>query len=198
MNKTITKEKAAEILNLYHSGKHDLFNFCEEYKNFISSCVHGCVSMEVEYMLKKSYEDKDTPLSYEDLDLFDKDKAIEHLTYKFKESEEEFKEYANNPDTFNRRVKNKGDFEVFLNSLSKEELKEMFNNLNLDEYDSHAEVYEWWVISDPLKYRLEQQGEIFLKGGCVEFWGRCTSGQSISLDSCCIDAFIEMLKDKVI
>lgn|SRR3990167_2562639 len=191
----ITKEKAQEILKRYNNGEHELFNFCEEYKDFISNCVHSCVSPEVDYILKKSYEDNETPLSYEDLDLFDKDKAIEHLSYKFDESEQEFIEYSNNPETFNRKVKNRSDFEVFLNSLSKDELKTMFEELNLDTYEAHTEVYEWWVISDPLKYRLEQQGEIFLKGGCCDFWGRTCSGQSIALDSVCINAFIDLLKD---
>jgi len=199
----ITKQRAKEILKAYNdpNPEHDvkkgynLFNWCEEYKDFIGNCVHGCVSYEVEYILKKSWEDNEAPFSYEDIDLFDLDKAKEHILYNFDDDEEKFKEYSNNPDTFNRKVKNKGDFEVFLNSLDKEELKELFNEFNLDTSEADAEVYEWWVISDPLKYRLEQQNEVFLEGGCCSFWGRCTSGQAISLDSCCINAFINLLKD---
>jgi hypothetical protein len=200
----ISKEKAQEILKKYsetdkqgYKPNTDLFNWCEEYKDFINNCVSGCISMEVEYILKKSYEDSEAPLSYEDLDLFDIDKAREHLLYKFDENQEEYIKIANDPDNFNRRVKNKSDFEVFLNSLSKDELKDLFGDLNEDTAEAEAEVYEWWIIQDPLKYRLEQEGEIFLKGGCVDIWGRCTSGQSISLDSCCINAFINLLKDIV-
>ena len=72
-------------------------------------------------------------------------------------------------------------------------LKELCDNLSVEE--AQTEVYEWWIISDPLKYRLEQQGEIFLKGACCDFWGRCATGQSISLDGSCINAFIDLLKD---
>jgi hypothetical protein len=182
----ITEERANEILNKYNETDKqgyklntDLFNWCEEYKNFISSCVSGCVSMEVEYILKKSYEDNDTPLSYEDLDLFDKDKAIEYLEYKKNENGDITESYKE------------------LQEMDKEQLKELFNKYNLDTAEAEAEVLEWWIIQDPLKYRLEQEGEIFLKGGCVDIWARTTTGQSISLDSCCINAFINLLKDRV-
>lgn len=204
----ITRERAKEIITKFETDTYEkegvrggeyLFNWCEEYKNFISECVNGCVSSEVDYILKKSYEDSDTPLSYEDIDLFDMDKAREHILYNYEDNKEELKEYANDKESFNRKVKNKSDFEVFLNSLDKEELQEMFNKFDfLERSEAEGEVYEWWIISDPLKYRLEQEGEIFLKGGCVEFWGRQTTGQSISLDSCCLHAFINYLKDVVI
>jgi hypothetical protein len=196
----LTKADKQKILNLYNIKDNrgyrtyqDLFNWCMAYNDFIRDGVLCCLSMEYDYILKKSYEDKDTPFSYEDLDLFDLDKARETLTYIYEDKEQELKEYANNPDTFNRKVKTKGDFEVFLNSLSQEELKEMCKTFEIDQSDTDAEVYEWWGVADPLKYRLEKQGEIFLN----EVWGRCTTGQSIALDSCCIKAFISMLEDNI-
>lgn len=202
----ITRERAQEIISLYnlkdsdgHRKKSDLFNWCEEYKTFISSCVSACVSYEVEYILKKSYEDNEAPLSYEDLDLFDIDKAKESVLYKF---DEMTAEEANNfidktNEEYKRRICHKGDVEVFLNSLSQDELKKFCDNSGIDRSETDGEVYEWWIIQDPLKYRLEQQGEIFLNGACCTFWGRCTTGQSISLDSCCMNAFINLLKDIV-
>lgn len=187
----IAKERRAEIIKLFESGKRDLFNWCEEYKQFVGECVLYCVSYEWEYMLKKSHEENDSPINYEDLDLFDIDRAKEHLLYNFDTNEEEYTEYSNNKETFNRKVKNKGDFEVFLNSLSKEELKKMFEDLDEDLNNANGEVFEWWLIADPLKYQLEQQEEIFLNGA----WGRQTTGQHISLDYCIIKAFIQYLKD---
>lgn len=187
----IAKERRAEIIKIYESGKRDLFNWCEEYKQFIHECVLYCVSSEWDYMLKKSYEDSNSPVNYEDLDLFDIDKAINHLAYNYDTNEEEYKEYANNEGTFNRRVKNKSDFEVFLNSLSKEELKTMFEDLDEDLSDAEGEIYEWWIISNPLEYQLEKQEEIFLNGA----WGRQSTGQSVSFDYCVIKAFIQWLKD---
>jgi len=198
----ITKERAREILKQYNSkdkdnhDNHALFNWCEEYKSFIGDNVAGCLSMEVEFILN-SADEENKPFSRDDIDFFDSDKAREHLLYKFdylsEEEQNEFMEHLNT--TYNRRIKNKGDVEVCLNSLGKEDLRQLFNKLDLDEYDAHAEVFEWWIISEQLRYRLEQEGEIFLKGGCVDIWGRTTTGQAIMLDYCCIDAFINMLKD---
>ena len=184
----ITKERIKEILTKAKNDK-DLFNWCEEYKQFVNDCVHKCISSEVDYILKKSWEDREAPLSYEDLDFFDFDTTKEEILYAYDDRETEFKEYANDESTFNRRVKNKGDFEVFLNSLNDDELKELCDHFGIE--PAEIEVYEWWVISDPLAYRLEKQGEIFLNG----FWGRCTTGQSISLDYCVIKAFLSMLED---
>lgn len=189
----ISRETAEKILKTYKDGKHDLFNWCNEYNQFVSECVMQCVSYEWDYMLKKSYEDSDSPVNYEDLDLFDIDRARDHLLYEYDNEEDSFKEYANNPETFNRKVMNKGDFEVFLNSLSKEELQQMFQDLEIDSSNAEGEVYEWWLISDPLKYRLEQQGEIFLNGA----WGRQGTGQSITLDYTVMKCFIDFLNDMV-
>lgn len=38
---------------------HDLFNWCEEYKEWVDSGVHRCVTMEWEYILKKGWEDRE-------------------------------------------------------------------------------------------------------------------------------------------
>lgn len=193
----ISLDRAKQILKGYNGEDetikdgHALFNWCEEYKDFINDCVGGCVSQIVEYCLKKSYEDRESPLSYEDIDFFDVDKARENALYKFETNAEEMTEYANDEDTFNRRVKNASDFEVFLNSLNKDELKDLCDKFEIE--DNDAEIFEYWVISEPLLYRLEQQGEIIIDGN---IWGRQTTGQSISLDNCCIKAFISLLEDR--
>jgi len=186
----ITKERKEEILKLYKEKK-DLFNWCEEYKQFVNECVCMCVSSEWDYIIRKSYEDNDAPFSYEDVDTFDEDRAIENLLYKFDEDKDECIELANDPDTYNRRVKTKGDFEVFLKSLEKDELKSVHEELGYDTCDAESEIYEWWIITDPLSYRLEQQGETILNGA----WGRRSTGQHISLDYECIKAFLSYLED---
>ena len=187
----ISDKRKKEILETYNGGKHDLFNWCEEYKQWINDCVHLCVSTEWGYILKKSYEDNDAPFSYEDLDLFDQDTAIEILIQNYDENEEDSITHANDPDTYNRRVKTKGDFEVFLKSLDKDELKTTYEELGYELSETEIEIYEWWIITDPLSYRLEEQGQIILNGA----WGRCCSGQSISLDYGCIKAFLAYLND---
>ena len=176
------------IIKRYDGGDHALFNWCDEYNKFIDENVIKSVSMEIDYILKKSYEDNDAPLSLEELDLFDADATKEEILYKFDEKEKEYMAYANDPDTYNRRVKNKGDFEVFLNSLDGSEFQKFREDFDIE--DIQSEVYEWWVLGDRLTYELEKQGEIFLSG----FWGRRTTGQAIKLDYSVMEAYINMIK----
>ena len=152
----ITKERAKEILNKYKKD-HALFNWCKEYKDFVNQNVSYNMTMEVEYILKRSFEDNETPFNYED---------IENLNY----TEEEIKE----------------NWSYDLKGLNKEETKEFIEDkLN----DERKEVLCWYIITDYLKYELEQQKEVLLN----EYWGRQTFGQSCSLDSCLIHAFLNKI-----
>lgn len=47
----------------------------------------------------------------------------------------------------------------------------------------YVEVYEHWAVSPGLAQRLKERGEVV--GGLADFelWGRCCTGQSISMDS---------------
>jgi len=70
----------------------------------------------------------------------------------------------------------------------KSELKQRFNTLESDiellenaEYQ-YKEVFEWWVVSSWLLEKLKEQGEPILDNDFGEWWGRCTTGQAISLD----------------
>lgn len=192
----ISKERIKEILNTYETKK-DLFNWCDEYKSFINECVSCCVSSEWDYMLKKSYEDNGSPCNYEDLDLFSMDIFMDILEYEFNNSDENIKKDIIN--LFDEDLKTFDDLkEYILNNMDNEEVKNLINDelsnlICIDLSECEAEVYEWWIIQNPLKYRLEEQEEIFLNGA----WGRQTTGQSISLDYCCISAFIDFLKDRL-
>ncbi len=45
------------------------------------------------------------------------------------------------------------------------------------------EILEWWVVDSRLLNRLEEHGECVLHTDYGDWWGRCTSGQAISMDS---------------
>lgn len=49
------------------------------------------------------------------------------------------------------------------------------------EYD-YNEVYEHWVVSDWLAKKLGERGEVVGEFAGLTVWGRCCSGQSISMD----------------
>lgn len=146
---------------------------------FVAREVMTCFSYEMDAILKASSEHslKELP-SYDDIE----------NPYYFDDEEVRYsiiKEYANNPDTFNRRVKTKGDFEVFINSLNEEELRQLCLEFGIDISDMESkphEIYEWWIVSDYLFRKLKKYGEPVLEWGNNYYWGRTTTGQAISLD----------------
>lgn len=124
----MTKEKAKEILNKYEKGEKDLFNWCEEYKEYIRDSFSGCVTAEVEFMLQEDLKgNKKSPLSYDDIDFFDEDKATDNLIDLWdNESEREnLKEFIEDPEGYNRKIENIEDFKNFLNDLNLKELSEV-------------------------------------------------------------------------
>ena len=159
----ISKVRVNQILNEYKVNS-DLFNWCEDYKAFVSDNVQRCVSSEVSYMLAQSYAgDEKSPINYMDL--------------------EEAKENSINYKDIKKRIAEKilqedecvGDYDE--------------NEIRLELADK-IEIFEYWVISEDLAYLLKTQGEVILEG----YWCRQTTGQSVSLDNCLMSAFIEKLE----
>lgn len=59
--------------------------------------------------------------------------------------------------------------------------REAAEALGIDEPQRH-EAYEHWIVSDWLADKLKGEGEITGELFNLTIWGRCTSGQSISMD----------------
>lgn len=49
--------------------------------------------------------------------------------------------------------------------------------------DNPAEPLEWWLVDSWLAGQLSEMGEVILDNDYGTWWGRCCTGQSISLDS---------------
>jgi len=194
----LTQEKIKGILEKYKT-KRDLFNWCEEYNKFVDECVLYCVSSEWDYMLKKSYEDDESPISYEELETneFNEEQALYMIEKEIPTDEESIKDFLEEVNDYLRKdFKNTQEFKEYLKELDDDDFDDLtnisfFTHLDQDDFRTPIEVYEWWLISDPLKYRLEKQEQIFLNGA----WGRQTTGQSIKLDYCVMQSFIELLGD---
>lgn len=60
--------------------------------------------------------------------------------------------------------------------------------LSEDEYQNldykPQEIYEWWAVSVWFGEKLAEQGCVVIESYGKSYWGRCTTGQSISLDGC--------------
>jgi predicted RNA-binding Zn-ribbon protein involved in translation (DUF1610 family) len=51
---------------------------------------------------------------------------------------------------------------------------------NLEYQD--AEIFEWYVVTDWLASKLEENGECILKSDCETWWGRQCTGQAVYMD----------------
>jgi len=72
------------------------------------------------------------------------------------------------------------DFSVQLEGMSEEEIENEIENI-MSEYP--AEVFEWYLITDSWLFDwLKENNEVVVITDYGDFWGRCTTGQSIVLD----------------
>lgn len=174
-SKTITREQALKSAN---DGKNQDIK-----SKFIEREVFCNVNSLVEFIL--SNEGKDAPFTLDDVENLytpDNEKALDDLLELWNDQQSEMKEYSNDPDTFNRKVKTESDFRVFLNSLDDDELKETFEHFDIDVETEPQEVFEWWAVSGYLFDKLKDQGCVVVDSGSCKVWGRCTTGQAILLD----------------
>lgn len=97
-----------------------------------------------------------------------------------------------------------GDFVAEMSVLARDEYdseeecqQAACEELNLDVEES--EVYEHWIVSDRFRYLLEQKGEIVSTDAVdgLTIWGRCTTGQSISMDGVVQRIVAEELSEQV-
>lgn len=65
------------------------------------------------------------------------------------------------------------------NPFSKEDYNYIFTE--------SQEIFEWWAITNWFGEKLKEQGCIVIETWGKSYWGRCTTGQSISLDNCVVE-----------
>lgn len=51
-----------------------------------------------------------------------------------------------------------------------------------EDHKEPQEIYEWWLVSPWFSKRLLMEGEPVMDNGYGVWWGRCTTGQAISMD----------------
>jgi len=182
-----------EQLKTWNFGK---LQSTEEYKNFCDTYLNMyLMNEEVEYILKKSFEDSETPFSYDDFEHFyfdddlAKDEIIEQFKSMNKEEKEEFTEYLK--DNF---IIGLDSEEELIRSLNEEETKKLIEeelnlNLRVEDYERQTEVMQWFLVCDDrILEQLEKRDEVILNN---KFWGRQCYGQSITMDGVIIEIFKE-------
>lgn len=158
----------------------------DEYKRFLDENIYTYCNLEVEYILKKSLEDRDAPFNWDDvenLNIVRTEDLINDILQEF-EDEIEQKEFMKElNDTENVRVKTKGDLEVYLRNNDLESfLNDYFDYFSLDyyTYQERQEVFTWFAVSPFYCELLSKNNEVVIKD--FNYFGRGTYGQSIDMD----------------
>lgn len=77
---------------------------------------------------------------------------------------------------------------------TEEEFREVCDEYGLD--PDELEVYEHWIVSDWLQRKLAERGEVTGDFAGLSIWGRCTTGQSISMDGVIRDIAADLWADE--
>lgn len=170
-----------------------------EYKHYCDTYLNVCLmNEEVEYILKKSYDDSEAPFSYDDFRgmYLDDDELRNELlnimgTLDKKDKEECLKEIEDNfmfdstKDVYDKFIYecDEGDLNSLIETIS------YFSHLNAEDYQRHTEIMQWFLVwDDRIIKELEKRGEVILND---KFWGRQCYGQSITMDGVIVDIFKE-------
>ena len=195
----MNKERAKEIL-IKHKKQSDLFNWCDEYNKFVGDNVCCLVNEEAEFMLKKSYEDSESPLSYDDLDLNDYDGLREEIIYKIEEDyktteeQNELREEINLVRCGDRRyldISEEQSFKDFINELDDDDLNTLSDSVFQIELNQR-EIFQWFIVSSDLAHAIKEHDGLILN---ENWFGRECCGQSLTLDSMFMDIYLDRLKN---
>jgi len=167
--------------------------------------VYICLTSEVEYILKKSYDDKDAPFCMEDVENFyipycsecgegytsfskkdwsdmteeEQDRWLDSQGYAIDDEDEDSEEMKKSRDT-ERQILHDDDDTFYIC----DDCGMVFSQSEYEALDTEAqEVYEWWAVSSNMGRALQERGEVIIPGNYGNwYWGRCTTGQAIKLD----------------
>ena len=152
------KERAKEILIKYKK-QTDLFNWCDEYESFMDKNVCCLVNEEAEFMLKQSLENSDSPLSYDDIDLY---------YYEFDEIQTDLEqEFIDDGGRTDEEIKElKAKLKVLIKEEDIDDL-ESFATDNLlsferSDYERTREIMQWFIVTGDLAHHIKEEDGIIL------------------------------------
>jgi len=158
---------------------------------FIGQHVYCNVNSLVEYCLNKGFEDRESPVNFDDLENFYSypewsKKVLDENLYFEGGSEDDKETFAEIFDGLIQESETLLSNEEISESTHErnvsivEQAREEFQNATED--SEPAEVYEWWAVSSYLFGKLKEQGQVVIDAGSCYVWGRQTTGQAILLD----------------
>ena len=180
----------------------DESEFQERCRTFVNNNVYSCVTTMVEYILLKSWEDRDAPFCFEDVEnKYPRGEIRWNGAWMEFDSESELDEWkAEQMDEIATAKQNELDglqenLDAGLISQREfeatgSEIEETYSQMEykLDDacddagmlMEEYQEIYEYWLVSSWLCSKLEEAGQPVIPDEHI--WGRCTSGQAIVID----------------
>lgn len=183
----MNKERAKEILTKFKTNR-DLFNWCEEYKSYMDNNVYCLVNEEAEYMIKKSFDDSDSPLSYEDIEESINWESINtDLEEGFIDDEEKTEEEK-------KKLKIELDKLISEEDISEVENWAIDNLLSFEssDYYEQREIMQWFIVSSNLAHSIKEHDGVILN---ENWFGRESYGQSLNMDWMFIEIYTDNLKN---
>ena len=147
---------------------------------------NGLANDVIEYILSQDC-DQNAPFTWGDVENYfiDNSEEIEIIQEKIAVIEE-YKDSLYN-DYINS-VSDLIDAEYELKEIEIEALEIEIEALE-DEQETPQEVMQWFKVSPYLYRQLNKQGCVVLETPNGFYWGRCSYGQSVTLDSCIIECY---------
>lgn len=150
-------------------------------QKFVSNHVYCNVNSMTEYILSKSFEDREAPFSYDDVTNF----------YILPEYRGEYASFDGGTEEQRREEISrlealKSDLEDDDSGLHEDSIQEKISLIEkeiaeLEDLESEPqEVFTWYMVSSYLAEKLAEKGECVLLDEGI--WGRGTFGQAILLD----------------
>ncbi|MFT6442504.1 MAG: hypothetical protein ACJASM_002050 [Salibacteraceae bacterium] len=147
---------------------------------FIDIHVNSNVNQMVEYVLSKSYEDEAAPFDQDDIENMFSLPEYNGTHARFEggsdedrnEEVERLESLLNDEESTENHIEGNDD-------QTEEKIQEEIDELN-DLESAPQDVFEWWQVSDFLCGKLKDLGHPVIEN--QKIWGRCTTGQAISLD----------------
>lgn len=132
---------------------------------FVGREVLACLTSEVEFILKQSFESSanDAPFTFDDVENYNRPVC---------------EDCGSGYTSFTEDEDEDGNTVYRCDDCGRVYTEEEHDNLDTEP----AEVFEWWLVTDWLAEKLKARGEVIIEG-FSNYWGRQCSGQAILLDN---------------
>jgi len=178
-----------------YNSKYSDGDYQREVGRFVKNNVTECQSMLVDHLLSTGvfeYEDITNCWFYR-VDLSDGEEyfntweQVEEKKAEVEERKDRLEDIVNELEERLELSEDEGAILILTNSIEtlQKALESCGDDLfTLDRAESEPkEIYEWWLVRRDFLDDLEEKGEPVLRTDYGDWWGRCTTGQAILLDS---------------